>query len=414
MFIELELEKAQEVLLSSVRELNISREVLEKALLKVLAEDVNAPINVPGFRRSPLDGFALRAADTKGASLNMPLSFKVIDEVQAGDSRQINKLPLGCAFKILTGAPVPLEADVVIRKEDVDFSSGEIKIVNELKKDSNVVFAGSDIKEGEKIFSKGEVITPYHIGVLAALGIKEIPIYKTPKIGLISTGDELKNPGESLENGQIYNSNMFSLQALINSRGGQAYNLGIVPDNKEIISNTLRDALKKYDLIITTGGASVGDYDLIERVLKENNAEILFNRVEIKPGSPVICGLWEGKLVIGLSGNPAAALISFELLVRPLLKKIIGIKDVKDKYLEVELLDGFSKKSPQRRFLRVRVLWADGKWIAYLTGKQESGILRSMVGCNALIDIPRGSGQIAPNTKVRALLLEEDHICYHR
>ena len=147
---------------------------------------------------------------------------------------------------------------------------------------------------------------------------------------------------------------------------------------------------------------------------KENNAEILFNRVEIKPGSPVICGLWEGKLVIGLSGNPAAALISFELLVRPLLKKMIGIKDVKDKYLEVELLDGFSKKSPQRRFLRVRVLWADGKWIAYLTGKQESGILRSMVGCNALIDIPRGSGQIAPNTKVRALLLEEDHICYHR
>jgi len=406
MFIEYELEKAQEILLSSVGKLSISREMLEKALLKVVAEDIVAPINVPGFRRSPLDGFALRAADTKGALLNMPLSFKVIDEVQAGDTRQIDKLPLGCAFKILTGAPVPLEADVVIRKEDVDFSSGKIKIVNELKKDSNVVFAGSDIKEGEKIFSQGEIVTPYHIGVLAALGIKEIPVYKTSKIGLISTGDELKNPGEPLENGQIYNSNMFSLQALINSSGGQAYNLGIVPDNKEIISNTLRDALKYYDLIITTGGASVGDYDLIERVLRENNAKILFNRVEIKPGSPVICGLWDGKLIIGLSGNPAAALISFELLVRPLLKKMIGITDVKDKYLEVELLDGFSKRSPQRRFLRVRVLWADGKWIAYLTGKQESGILRSMVGCNALIDIPRGSGQIAPNTKVRALLLE--------
>jgi len=342
MFSEIELEKAQEILLSTIKELKTEKEVLENTCGRTLAEDIYAPINVPGFRRSPLDGFALRAEDTKGVSPGSPLAVKIIDEIQAGDTRQITKLPLVCGVKILTGAPLPSEANVVIRKEDVDYINGEIIINKELEKDSNVIFCGSDIKAGEKIFTKGEVIGPYHIGVLAALGLEKVSVYQAPKIGLISTGNELKNPGEDLFHGQIYNSNMYALQALIKNSGGQAYNLGIVLDDRGQIGSILNEALQDYDLLITTGGASVSA-----------------------------------------------------------------------RYLEVELSDGFSKKSPQRRFLRVKVAWENGKWTANLTGKQDSSILKSMIGCNALIDIPRGSGPIAPKTMVKALLLEEDIICYH-
>jgi len=414
MFKEIELEEAQEILLGTVKKLKVESDVLENTCGKVLAEDVYAPLNVPGFPRSPFDGFALRAWDTKGASPQKPVKIKIIDEIRAGDIRQIRHIPLGCGVKILTGAPLPGEADVVVKKEDVDYLNGEITIIKELEKDSNVIFNGSELQKGEKVFAKGEVIGPYQIGVLSALGLEKVSVYQVPKIGLISTGNELRSPGQSLEYGQIYNSNIYTLEALINSRGGQAFKLGIVPDDEKKISAIIDENLKNYDVLITTGGASVGDYDLIEKVLRAENWEILFNRVKIKPGAPVVCAVWEGKIIIGLSGNPAAALISFELLVRPLLKKLRGISDGRDKYLDVEFLDGFPQKSTQRRFLRVRVSWEDEKWVARMTGQQRAGILKSMVGCNALLDIPRGSGPLAPKTKVKVLLLEEDFLCYHR
>lgn len=403
---DIELEEAREIILGNMGELKIQEQKISHVCGKVLAQDLIAPINVPEFSKSLFDGFALRASDTSGASLENPIVLEIIDEIPAGDTRRNIKVPFGSGVKILTGAPLPKGIDVVIKKEDIDYLNGEISLTKELSKGTNIFYAGAELQKGERIFRKGEVLGPYHIGVLSALGLEKILIYQTPKIGLISTGDELKMPGEKLEYGQIYNSNIYTLEALIKRQGGRAFNLGTVPDDLGQIGQILCENCENYDLLITTGGASFGDYDLIEKVLRVHKGEILFNRIRIKPGSFVICGILKGKLIIGLSGNPSAALISFELLVRPLLKKLRGIRDVTERYLQVELSQGFPKKVNQRRFLRVKVNWKEGKWVAYQ--KEESSILMSMIGYNALIDIPGGAGPIAPKAIVKALLLEDD------
>jgi len=407
-FKAVQLEEGQKILLNHGNGPLTEYLPIEKANQRILAKDVYSPINIPSFKKSPLDGFAFRASDSIGASKTNPLSIKIIDEVQAGDTRQFNNLPIGCGVKILTGAPIPDGADVVVRQEDLVLHNSEIQLIQELPQDSNIVFLGSDIKFGEKIISRGESLTPYHIGALAAMGISNIEVYKRPQVSVLSTGDELKSPGEELEHGQIFNSNLPSLIALINSLGGEGISLGNIPDNVLLIENIITKAIINSDLIITTGGASVGDYDLIERVLINMGASILFNRLHIKPGSPVIAGVLQGKLVIGLSGNPAAALISFELLVRPLINKLKGLRNIMYPTFKVRLVDGFNKESNQRRFLRVQVGYDDGQLIAKQTGKQQSGILRSMLGCNALVDIPPGTANIPPGTIVNVIYLKEE------
>ncbi|KUO49379.1 MAG: hypothetical protein APF76_08380 [Desulfitibacter sp. BRH_c19] len=403
-----ELEEAQDILLNNINPLQGETILIENLNGRVLAEDIYSPINVPSFKKSPLDGFALRAEDSKGACKDKPVKITIVDEVQAGDTRQISRIEGGCGVKILTGAPIPDGLDVVIKKEDVLYEEEQISLTEELPSDSNVIFIGSDMKEGELLLSKGELLGPYYVGILAAVGLTQIKTYKNPQVAVLSTGSELKLPGEELEHGQIYNSNLPSLIALINSLGGKGRSLGCISDDTTAIAEKILVALQDNDLIVTTGGASVGDYDLIEAAFRYIGAEILFNRVNIKPGTPVIGAVKDGKLMIGLSGNPAAALISFELLVRPLIKKFQGFKNIKQPILEVILEEGFSKKSPQRRYLRVHVSYENGKWVAKQTGKQASSIMKSMAGCNALIDIPAGTGPIPPGVIVKAVLLKEE------
>ncbi len=406
-FKAVELERAQDILQEKINSLQLEEIPIENINKRILAEDIYSPINVPTFRRSPLDGFALKAADTKGACKDNPVVIKIIDEVQAGDTRKLDEISDGYGVKILTGAPLPNGADVVIKKEDVLFKEGKIFITEELKSDSNVIHVGSDMKKGELILSKDKVLGPYHVGILAAVGITKVKVYKKPRVAVLSTGSELKLPGEEIEYGQIYNSNLPSLIALINSLGGKGQSLGCILDDKIQIADKLLNALQENDLIVTTGGASVGDYDLIEAAFKHIGAEILFNRVNIKPGTPVVAAIKDGKLMVGLSGNPAAALISFELLVRPLIRKLQGYKNIKQPELEVVLEDDFYKKSPQRRFLRVFISFEKGKWIARQTGKQASSVISSMADCNALIDIPAGSGPISAGTVVKAIYLKD-------
>ncbi|MFZ5945511.1 MAG: gephyrin-like molybdotransferase Glp [Bacillota bacterium] len=411
MFKEVEMEKALELLLTAIKYYKTESVNLDKCLYKVLAENIYATINVPDFNKSAMDGYALRAKDIKGAKPEKPIILKVVEEIQAGDTRELDNIAPGCAVRIFTGAPLPNQFDVVVRQEDFTLNNGSITFEQEFEKDLNIVFKGSDIRKGELIFKRGERIGAYHIGVLAALGINNVCVCCPPKIALISTGNELKEPGEELGFGQIYNSNLHCLAALIDSLGAFPLNLGIVNDEVSLIKEKLFQGLRDYDLVITTGGASVGNYDLIEESIKALNGEILFNRVKIKPGSPVVCGVVKDKFIIGLSGNPAAALISFELLLRPLIKKMMGMDYIHNRYLEVELADGFTKKSPQRRFLRVNIYFEDGKWAARQTGKQQSAVLKSMVGCNGLVDLPRGSGPVEPGSQVKALLLKEDLVC---
>lgn len=400
-----ELEEAQQLLLEAINAVGYEEIKLEEGLGKILAEDIYAPINIPSFRKSPLDGYALRAVDTQEATLKDPRLIEVIDCIQAGDTRSHILLQKGQAVKIMTGAPLPREADLVIKKEDIELCDNKI-FIKQKYESANVIPIGDDIPQGQRIFARSEEITPYHLGVLAALGLTSFKVIKAPRVAVISTGSELKQPGQPLEFGQIYNSNLYSLKALLGKLGVQANTLQNVGDDEEILAQSIQGALQDNEMIITTGGASVGDYDYIHRVLVDLGAKILFNRVAIKPGSPVVAGIIDGKIILGLSGNPAAALISFELLAKPMIQKLRGLENWQFDIVEACLVDGFNKKSPQRRFLRIKVKWVKDKWLATQTGSQDSSILLSMVNCNALVDIPAGSGPIKKGSVVRAYLLE--------
>ncbi|MEW6623679.1 MAG: gephyrin-like molybdotransferase Glp [Bacillota bacterium] len=408
-FIVKELEEAQELLLNQISEPSFESVNLIESAGRIAAQDIFAGINVPSFRRSPLDGYALRSEDTRGANPKSPVFIKVIDEVRAGDTREGLSLPCGSAVKIMTGAPMPLNADTVIKKEDVRvIDPSTIEVAMQLFPGLNVIEEGADIRASEKIVSAGEQLTPYHIGALAAGGIAEVQVYKVPRIAVISSGEEVRSPGQPLSYGQIYNSNLYALVALINGLGAEGYGLGCVTDKEEDIAQAIQDALAGYDLVITTGGVSVGDYDLMLKAIQNIKASVLFSRIKMKPGTPTTAAVKDGKLIICLSGNPAAALIGFELLVKKLIKKMRRETSTSLPVIIGKLLDGFDKKSPQRRFLRVKLAYEEKTgWAARQTGSQDSSVLKSMIGCNALVDIPAGSGTIAPGADVKILPLFE-------
>ena len=401
-----ELEETQSILLKHVKKPGPEKVSLENAAERVVFSNLHAPFALPSFNKSPLDGFALNSLDTRGATQDSPVFIEIIDEAQAGDTRNDLRLRQKTGVKVMTGAPLPAGADAVIRKEEVYYSHGRIKLERELSHNTDVILAGSDVKQGEIICKKGDYLTPYHIGLLAALGIQEIDVYKKPIFGIISTGSELKKQGEPLSYGQIYNSNHYSLAALVKLLGGDACSFGTVADSTSKIRELLETALNGCDVVITTGGVSVGECDLVRSAVEDLGAEVLYSRINIKPGTPSMAALKDGKLIISLSGNPAAALISFELLLRPYIHFIKGCQEEPPlKAVEGVLIDGFHKSSRQRRFLRVRAAYEGNKWVARQTGSQDTGILKSMLGCNALVDIPAGSPPIHPGGTVRIVLL---------
>lgn len=403
----LELEEAQKLALESIKPLEGCKVALLDSIGRVFHEDIYASINVPSFKRSPLDGFTLMASNTKGASIDCPVSIKVVGEIQAGDTRQELVVRIGEGYRIMTGGAIPKGADVVVRQEDVKYQNGVMYLNEELIRNKNIGDIGSDMKIGDLIAKKGDIVTPYHVGALSALGIMEIEVYKTPVIAVIGTGEELVPPGEKLQFGKIYNSNTYAIMALLAVLGANGENVGCVSDNVEKIASALEEALTTSDLVITTGGVSVGDFDLVRKALDKIDAYVLFTRINIKPGTPTMAAVKGGKLILALSGNPAASIIGFELLARPAIKKMRGLKDITFNYIKATLVDGFNKRSPQRRFLRVRVVYDENfGWIASQTGSQQSSVLKSMIGCNALVDIPAGSKLIEPGNKVNLLMLE--------
>lgn len=402
------LEEAQRIMLDTAAVTETEDIDLMDSVNRVLAEDIYAGIDLPPFDRSPLDGYALRSDDTKNSTKTNPARLQIIAEVAAGYTTG-KKLEPGTAIKVLTGAPIPSGADVVIKYEDTVEANGEVLIFAPLKENSNLVWAGEDVKKGEKLIEKGTVVTYGEIGMIAAQGKPTIKVYKKPEVAIISTGDELAEVGETLGPGKIYNSNLYAIGAAVISSGGIPVLMGVVPDRISDSMEKISAALNRADIVLTTGGVSVGDYDVIKDVFKNIGAEILYWRVAMKPGSPAVFARRGGKLLIGLSGNPAAAVITYQLMVKPLIYKTSGRKNYMLQRITAIMEDKFTKRCSQRRFLRASLFFKEGKVFASLTGKQSNGVMKSIMGCNAFVEIMPGDS-IKEGDTVNVILLDHGGI----
>lgn len=371
------------------------------ALGRVIAEDIIAPHNQPPFPRSPLDGYAMQASDSKGATLEHPVVLKVVDEVMAGS---VSNHPVtdGEAVRIMTGAPIPEGADCIIRQEETDCGDELVKVYREHKVFENYCYAGEDYKKGQCLISKKKPLTSVEIGLLASVGRQNISVYKLPEIHLMTTGDELVMPGQPLQKGKIYDSNLYCLGTRLRQLGFPVVLHDNIEDNPQSVADQIDGIAKQAKVIITTGGVSVGKKDIMHDVFRILKVKKLFWKMALKPGTPTLCGMHKDALIIGLSGNPFGAVTNLEIFVRPVLAYLTNnttLIPIKQKGI---LEHDFGKPSRVRRFVRARY---EGGKVFLPEGLHSSGVLSSMVGCNCLIDIPNGSEDVHKGDEVLVWML---------
>ena len=386
------LEEALEILNKNTKALKSEVVSIKDSLKRVLYGDVKSKINNPPFNKSVFDGYAFKSEDSKGTSKENPVELKIVDEIFAGDFSEI-EIKSGEAIRIMTGAPIPVGADCVLKQEETERHGDLVKIFKEMKANENISFMGEDIKSGETLIKKGKRLDYADLGIMASSGISEVTVYKKPRVSIISTGDEVCDINTTLKPGKIYDSNLYSLSGRIEELGYHVLSMEHVGDNILKIGEAIEKAFEKSDIVFTTGGASVGEKDLMQKVSESIGFERLFWKIKIKPGSAVVCSKKEEKILISLSGNPNAALTTFELLGKPVLKKLEGEEEnINIKREKGILMDSFNKKSPQRRFLRGNVIYDEKGAKVYITQiKSGNGILSSLLNANCLIEIEKGN-----------------------
>jgi molybdopterin molybdotransferase len=415
-------EQALEMILARIDVLEAEECAVLDSLGQVLAEDIFSTIKIPPLDNSAMDGYAIRAEDSRGASPRDPRVLRVIDTVMAGSISACEVGP-GTAIRIMTGAPVPKGADAVVRFEDTDEagweSSGEsprppeIGIRQEVAAGADIRRAGEDVSQGSRVLDRGTVIRPAEIGVLASLGRTAVKVIRRPVVAILATGDELVNAGEPLPPGKIYNSNTYSLAALVLRYGGVPRVLGIASDSEEALVSQLsrgRDA----DLLITSGGVSLGDYDVVKDVLAREG-EINFWTVRVKPGKPLAFGTIRGTdragaarniPLLGLPGNPVSVMVTFELFARPAILKMMGRRYLAKPVIEAVLEDSIENSDGRRVFARAVVEERDGRYFVRTTGPQGSGILTSMSLGNGLAIVPEDEAGVGPGDRVQVMMLD--------
>ena len=386
------LEEALEILNKNTKALKSEVVSIKDSLKRVLYGDVKSKINNPPFNKSVFDGYAFKSEDSKGTSKENPIELKIVDEIFAGMWPEI-EIKHGEAIRIMTGAPIPVGADCVLKQEETERHGDLVKIFKEMKANENISFMGEDIKIGETLIKKGKRLDYADLGIMASSGISEVLVYKKPRVSIISTGDEVCDINSTLKPGKIYDSNLYSLSARIEELGYNVLSMEHVGDNILKIGEAIEKAFEKSDIVFTTGGASVGEKDLMQKVSESIGFEKLFWKIKIKPGSAVVCSKREEKILISLSGNPNAALTTFELLGKSVLKKLEGEEEnINIKREKGVLMDSFNKKSPQRRFLRGNIIYDEKGAKVYITQiKSGNGILSSLLNANCLIEIEKGN-----------------------
>lgn len=386
---------------------------LEDALGVTLAEDVVSSIDHPSWDNSAMDGFATRADDVRGASPTTPVRLRVIESVPAGGFPERSTGP-GEAIRIMTGAPVPAGADGVVRLEHTR-SAGEaaVDIVDDADAGRNIRRRGEDVRAGEMLFRAGRRLRPSEIGVLASIGCAEIAVHRRPRVAILATGDELVGLADfdDVRAGRrIVNSNTWALSAAVRETGGEVLDLGIAKDDAADVEARMARAVEA-DALVTTAGASVGDHDVVKDALERMGMDLWFWRVTMRPGSPVSFGTiprpgGPALPVFGLPGNPVSALVTFEVLVRPALRRMFGRSDVFARTLRVRVVDEIRSTAKLTHFLRVTLEAASGGLPgARLTGAQGSGILTSVARADALLIVPLGRDRMVAGEEADAMRL---------
>jgi molybdopterin molybdotransferase len=409
-------EQALEKVLEHIEILGAEEAPILGCLGQVLAEDVLSEINIPPLDNSAMDGYAVRAADTKGASRKSPRILRVIGTAVAGSIPK-SKVEAGTAVRIMTGAPIPKGADAIVRFEDTDQSerekASEVGILAEVKPGQDIRRVGEDIAKGALVLEKGTLIRPAEVGALASLGRSSVKVVRRPVVAILATGDEIVDITQSLPRGKIYNSNSYSLAALVMRYGGIPKILGIAADVEDSLINRLHLGLDA-DMLVTSGGVSLGDYDIVRDVLAKEG-EMVFWRVRQKPGKPLAFGmiraLAEGGGVkkiplFGLAGNPVSAMINFELFARPAMLKMMGHKNLSKPVIEAIMEEPIKNTDGRRIFARAIVEKRDGKYFARLTGPQGSGILTSMTLANGLVIVSEDRPGVKKGDTVPVIMLD--------
>lgn len=357
---------------------------LEESVGLVLSREINSPVNLPLFTNSAMDGYALRSVDTAGASMTSPVSLKIIATIKAGEPAALH-IRSGQAAKIMTGAAVPEGADSVVRIEDVTEIGGRLSISSEVKRSANVRFEGEEIKKGETALPAGMLISPAVMGFLRELGLESVEAYMPPRVSLVVTGEELARRDEDMELGKIRDSNSVMLKAALSKDSADCVSAVTVSDNKTEIQSAVSSALESSDLLITTGGVSVGDYDYVKEVFSSLGVRQIFWGIAQRPGGPMFFGKKGETLVFGLPGNPASSLVCYYEYVRPAIRSMMGKKDIFLGEESAHLLNSVSKKAGKKHFLRGHVRTENGKRFVSTTGGQGSHMLKSFALSNCLI-----------------------------
>lgn len=396
--------EARDLLLEQANPVETEIIPLEACAGRVLGFDLRAEADVPGFDRSAYDGYAMRAEDIASADKEHPVTLRVTETVAAGE---VAARPVGAgeAAHLMTGAQIPDGADCVIMFEKTRFTEETVTVFDPLKSGDNIVKRGEDVKQDSLLAPRGTVIDPGLAGTLASQGIARVQVYRKPVIGLISTGSEVVEADQVPPPGKIRNANRGIFTALVEKEGCEARYLGLAEDEVSDISRLIARGLRECDMLLLTGGVSVGDWDLTPAAMDQAGVELVVRGVAMKPGMACAYGTAQGKLALGLSGNPASALTNFCACALPALRRLCGRANALPCPIRVKLARPFKKKSPAARFLRGRLNLSEGIVSFEASADQGNVVLSSAIGCNAFVLIPAGSGPVAAETELRGFVL---------
>lgn len=415
-------EEARDRILAHFRRLDPERQPLLDSLGQVLAEDIVAPFDIPPLDNTAMDGYAVRAADTAGASAANPIELRVIADLAAGYVLETPVRP-GEAVRIMTGAPVPPGADAIVPFEETDEAlrginesaqtPDTVRILKAANPGANIRYHGEDVRKHAVVVPAGRVLRPSEVGVLASIGLTHVTVTRRPVVAILSTGDEITPPGEPLRPGRIYDANAYSVAALVRKYGGLPRILGIAQDTVDDLTRKIHEGLDA-DMLVTSAGVSRGDFDVVKDVLaREGNID--FWAVRMRPGKPLAFGAFtapDGRKVphLGLPGNPVSSMVSFELFGRPAIFTMLGRSDWERPVIRAISRDYVRNPDGRRFYARCIVSKGDdGRWYADLTGPQGSGILTSMSAANALAVIPEHIPAANPGDEIDALMLDWEH-----
>ena len=395
-------EQALEALLGHANAIEETEYVtLFQARGRVLAEDMKAGFDNPPFDRSPIDGYACKAEDLTDASKERPVQLKVLEEIDAGQYSRIT-VEKGQAVRIMTGAAIPRGCDCCVRQEDTDYGEDVVKIYSPVKQWQNYCYQGEDFKNGTVLLTKGTKIGFIEAGILASMGKIKILVYRRAKVAILTTGDEVIEPGKPLIPGKIYDCNQSLLAARIEEFGADLVEVTSIEDRPQAMTEAIWRIAASVDLIVTTGAVSVGKKDIMHEALEKAEAKRIFWHIQMKPGMPTLFSVYQDTPIISLSGNPFGVAVSVDLLIRPVLQKMMQDETLKTTRKKCVLKNDFCKKIRGRRYIRAM---AEGDTVTIPSGLHSNGVLSTMAGCNCLIEMQEGKSGTKAGELAEVILL---------